>query len=368
MGVAHQVADPRRLTTPAKAASLEAAFVRFARAARRAGREAPSILILTLSEPMSILVVGTVAFDTVETPFGRAERILGGSATYAALAARHLDVPTLLSAVVGADFPEAHVEALEARGVDTEGLVRDPDGETFFWAGRYHYDLNTRDTLATHLNVLATFRPNLPASYRRPDVVCLGNLDPTVQREVIEQASENGHRPLVIADTMNFWIEQTPEALAETLARVDVLLVNDAEARELSGEPNLVAAARVIRAMGPATVIIKKGEHGALLFCGDNIFAAPAFPLESVIDPTGAGDTFLGGFAGHLVRAGATDPENPDPAAYRQAVVVGSVLASCVVEAFGPERLLSLGADEIGTRLDSFRRLGAMPAVAVSAA
>lgn len=310
---------------------------------------------------MSILVVGTVAFDTVETPFGRADRILGGSATYAALAARHLGVPVWLSAVVGADFPAQHVDALEARGVDTRGLVRDPDGETFFWAGRYHYDLNSRDTLATHLNVLATFRPDLPADYRTPQVVCLGNLDPTIQLDVIRQTTEHGHRPLVIADTMNFWIEQTPDALAETLRHVDVLLVNDAEARELAGVPNLVAAARRIRAMGPQTLIIKKGEHGALLFCGDDIFAAPAYPLEEVIDPTGAGDTFLGGFAGHLVRAGAIRPDAPDTNAYRQAVVTGSVLASCVVEAFGPDRLLDLPAADVVARMEGFHRLAGVP-------
>lgn len=316
---------------------------------------------------MSILVVGTVAFDTVETPFGRAERILGGSATYAALAARHLGVPAQLSAVVGADFPDAHVALLERHGVDTDGLVRDPHGETFFWAGRYHFDLNSRDTLATHLNVLATFRPDLPAAYRTPSVVCLGNLDPAIQLDVIEQTRAGGHRPLVVADTMNFWIEQTPEALAATLARVDVLLVNDAEARELAGVPNLVAAARRIRAMGPATVIIKKGEHGALLFCGDDLFAAPAYPLEEVLDPTGAGDTFLGGFAGHLVRAGATDPERPDAGAYRQAVVVGSALASFTVEAFGPERLLTLRADEVRARMEAFRRLSAVPELVAGA-
>ena len=305
---------------------------------------------------MSILVVGTVAFDTVETPFGRAERILGGSATYAALAARVVGAPVMLNAVVGGDFPDAHVQALVERGVDVEGLVRDPDGETFFWAGRYHYDLGTRDTLATHLNVLATFEPDLPAGYRAPDVVCLGNLDPTVQASVIDQASEAG--PLVIADTMNFWIASAPEALRETLARVDVLVVNDEEVRQLSDEPNLVRAARAVRALGPETVIVKKGEHGALLFCGDDVFSAPAYPLESVVDPTGAGDTFLGGFAGHLARCGAADPET-----MRQAVVVGSALASFAVEAFGPERLLSVGPADLDARVEAFRRLSAVPQI-----
>ena len=306
--------------------------------------------------PSSVLVVGTVAFDTVETPFGRAERILGGSATYASLAARLLGAPVLLNAVVGADFPDAHVEALRSRGVDTEGLVVDPEGETFFWAGRYHYDLNTRDTLATHLNVLADFRPELPDAYRRADIVCLGNLDPVIQLEVIDQCKASGGAGLVIADTMNFWIESARDALAETLRRVDVLVVNDEEARQLADTPNLVRAARAIREMGPATLIIKKGEHGALLFCGDDVFSAPAFPLEEVIDPTGAGDTFLGGFAGHLVRAGSHDPD-----AMRQAVVVGSALASFVVEAFGPDRLFSVAEGDLEARIGAFRRLCEIP-------
>ena len=299
---------------------------------------------------MSALIVGTVAFDTVETPFGRAERILGGSATYASLAARAVGAPVLLNAVVGADFPDEHIEALTSRGVDCEGLVRDLEGETFFWAGRYHYDLNTRDTLATHLNVLATFEPDLPASYRSPDVICLGNLDPTVQGSVIDQAS--GGDPLVIADTMNFWIENAPDALAKTLARVDVLVINDEEARQLSNESNLVRAARKIRELGPKTLIVKKGEHGALLFAGDEVFVAPAFPLEDVIDPTGAGDAFLGGFAGHLVRTGLRDAET-----MRQGIVIGSALASFVCEAFGPDRLLEVTQDEMTDRIDAFRRL-----------
>jgi sugar/nucleoside kinase (ribokinase family) len=304
---------------------------------------------------MSILVVGTVAFDTVETPFGRAERILGGSATYAALAARLLAGPVHVNAVVGGDFPEAHLDTLRDRGVDTEGIVRDEGGETFFWAGRYYDDLNSRDTLATHLNVLATFTPDLPAAYRHPRIVCLGNLDPAVQSAVIDQASENG-RPLVVADTMNFWIEHAPEALAATLKRVDVLVVNDAEARELSGVPNLVRAAAVIREMGPKTVVIKKGEHGALLFCDDDVFAVPALPLADVVDPTGAGDTFLGGFAGHLLRVGSFDAP-----AMRQAVVVGSALASFVVEAFGTDALAAVTPADLDGRLDAFRRLSAVP-------
>lgn len=304
---------------------------------------------------MSVLVVGTVAFDTIETPFGRADRILGGSATYASLAARVVGAPVQLSAVVGGDFPETHVQALVDHGVDVEGLVRDPEGETFFWAGRYHYDLNTRDTLATHLNVLATFEPDLPASYRSPDVLCVGNLDPGVQSAIIDQA---GGDALVVADTMNFWIENTPDALAETLARVDVLVINDEEARQLSGEPNLVRAARDVRALGPETLIVKKGEHGALLFCGDDVFAAPAYPLEEVVDPTGAGDSFLGGFAGHLARTGRRDE-----AAMREAVVVGSALASYTVEAFGADRLLAVTPADLDVRIDAFRRLSAIPQI-----
>ena len=302
---------------------------------------------------MSVLVVGTVAFDTVETPFGRAERILGGSATYASLAARVVGAPTWLSAVVGGDFPDAHVEALRARGVDTDGLDRDEAGKTFFWAGRYGHDLGTRETLTTDLNVLAGFRPRLPDGYRQPAVLCLGNLDPEVQAAVIDQTAEA--RPLVVADTMNYWIESAPDALAETLRRVDVLVVNDEEARQLAGVPSLVRAARAIRAMGPETVVIKKGEHGALLFSDGGVFAAPALPLEEVLDPTGAGDTFLGGFAGHLARLG------PSPEAMRQAVVVGSALASFCVEAFGADRLLAVTPADLDGRLEAFRRLSAVP-------
>lgn len=312
---------------------------------------------------MSLLAVGTVAFDTVETPFGRAERILGGSATYIALAARLLGVPTRLCAVVGRDFPDEHVERLRARGVDLDGLVRDPSGETFFWAGRYHYDLNQRDTLATHLNVLATFRPELPPAYRDSRVVCLGNLDPVIQSDVLDQVEAPA---LVVCDTMNYWIAGAPDALGETLRRVDVLIVNDAEARELSGEPNLVRAARAIRALGPETLVVKKGEHGALLFCGDGraptVFAAPAYPLEDIHDPTGAGDTFMGGFAGHLARLAAHDAAAlREPEALKQAVVVGSALASFVVEAFGPERLLALTPDDLDGRVAAFHRLSAIP-------
>ena len=307
---------------------------------------------------MSILVVGTVAYDTVETPFGRADRVLGGSATYASLAARVLGADVDLNAVVGGDFDEAHVDALREHGVGLDGLVRDEAGRTFFWAGRYGMNLASRETLTTELNVLAAFEPDLPASLREPDIVCLGNLDPAIQGAVIDQTAAAA--PLVVADTMNFWIENAPDALAETIARVDVLLVNEEEARQLAGTPSLVKAARDIRAMGPGTVVIKKGEHGALLFCDDDVFAAPAFLLENVADPTGAGDTFLGGFAGHLDRAGSRSSE-----AFRQAVVVGSVLASFVVQSFGPDALLATTPDDLDRRLDAFQRLGAVPAVVV---
>lgn len=313
--------------------------------------------------PASVLVVGTVAFDTIETPFGRAERVLGGSATYATLAAQLLADSVRLSAVVGGDFPESHVEALTSRGIDTDGLARDPDGETFFWAGRYHHDLNHRDTLATHLNVLATFEPEIPESYRDTRVLCLGNLDPTVQMKVLDQVTgPSGDGPsLVVMDTMNYWIENTPEALKEVLARVDVLVINDGEARELADTPNLVRAARIVREMGPKTLVIKKGEHGALLFTGDidnpTIFSAPAYPLEDVIDPTGAGDVFMGGFAGHLARAGHVSDES-----LREAVIMGSAMASHCVEAFGPDKMLALSLENVQERVQAFHNLSSIPA------
>lgn len=302
---------------------------------------------------MSLLVVGTVAFDSIETPFGSVERILGGSATYGALAAGLLADPVRLSAVVGGDFPQRHIESLTERGVDLQGLEVKPEEETFFWAGRYHYDLNQRDTLATHLNVLADFKPTLPTAYRDTRIVCLGNLDPSVQMQVLDQVE----RPeVVVLDTMNFWIEHAPESLREVLRRIDVLVVNDAEARELAEDPNLIRAAAAIREMGPKTLVIKKGEHGALLFTESAVFAAPAYPLEEVVDPTGAGDTFMGGFAGHLARQESVTAE-----ALKQAVVVGSALASFVVEAFGPDRLMGLSSKALGARIEEFYALSAIP-------
>lgn len=305
---------------------------------------------------MSILAIGTVAFDVIETPFKSAEQVLGGSATYITLAARYFTDPVRLVAVVGGDFPEAYVDVLKRQGVDLDGLEVEPDGKTFAWGGRYHYDLNQRDTLFTDLNVLETFEPVVPPAYRNSRIVCLGNLEPTIQRRVLDQIDQPD---LVVCDTMNFWIENTPESLRETLQRIDCLIINDSEARELADEPNLIIAARRIRAMGPRILVIKKGEHGAMLFLDDVIFSAPAYPLEDIQDPTGAGDGFMGGFAGYLAREGRYDAE-----ALKRAVIYGSAMASFVVERFGPERLLELTEEEINTRLQAFCAISAIPTIA----
>jgi sugar/nucleoside kinase (ribokinase family) len=302
---------------------------------------------------VSILAVGTVALDSIETPFGSASRVLGGSATYLTLAARYFCDDVRLVGVIGSDFPEEYLAMLRDSGVNLEGLEVNPDELCFAWAGRYHYDLNERDTLATDLNVLEKFNPTLPASFRSSEIVCLGNLDPAIQQRVVQQV--NGS-PFVVCDTMNFWIENTPDALRETLRLVDCLIINDSEARELSGEPNLVRAARIIRAMGPRILVIKKGEHGALLFDGDIVFSAPAYPLEDIQDPTGAGDTFAGGFVGYLSRAGNVTHDS-----LKRAVIFGSAMASFAVERFGPERLLDLNDGLIHERLDGFRVLAEMP-------
>jgi sugar/nucleoside kinase (ribokinase family) len=296
---------------------------------------------------MSILVVGSVAFDTVETPFGRAERVLGGSASFFAVAASFF-VPVNLVGVVGTDFGEEQLAAFAGRNIDLEGLER-TEGQTFHWQGKYSHDLNSRDTIRTDLNVFEFFKPRIPASYRSSDVVFLGNIDPVLQREVLEQV----RKPRIVAcDTMNFWISRKAEELRKTLAKVDVLLVNDAEARELSGEWNIVRAARAIRAMGPHTLVIKKGEHGVLMFSDDGSFAAPAFPLEEVFDPTGAGDTFAGGFLGYLAGAGG-----PWEQELRRAIIMGSTLASFCVEAFSLDRLLDLTRMEIDARFRQFLEL-----------
>ena len=303
---------------------------------------------------MSILAVGTVALDHIETPFASQRGVLGGSATFIALAARFFCDDVRLVAAVGDDFPDAYLDALKASGVRLDGLDVQAGGKTFSWTGRYHFDMNGRDTLETQLNVLETFQPVVPEGFRDAAIVCLGNLHPLIQRDVLGQMT--GAR-FTVLDTMNYWIEATPEELQKTLAVTDCLIVNDAEARELSKTSNLIRAARVIREMGPKTIVIKKGEHGALLFTEDGgIFSAPAFPLEDLHDPTGAGDTFMGGFAGYLARQPSVTTE-----ALRRAVVYGSVLASFSVERFGPDRLFSLTQAEIDGRVAQFERLCVIP-------
>jgi sugar/nucleoside kinase (ribokinase family) len=296
---------------------------------------------------MSILVVGSVAFDSVETPFGKAEKVLGGSASFFSVAASFF-VPVSLVGVVGSDFGEKERAAFAGRDIDLAGLEV-AEGLTFHWGGKYSFDLNSRDTLFTDLNVFQSFKPKIPAAYRQSKQVFLGNIDPELQRDVLDQVDEPD---LVACDTMNFWISGRLEELKKTLARVDVLLINDAEARQLSGEWNLVKAARVIRGMGPNTLVIKKGEHGVMMFTEHGAFAAPAYPLEEVFDPTGAGDTFAGGFLGYLGGAASRDE-----ATLRRAVVMGSTLASFCVEAFSLDRLLRLTRAEIDERFRLFKRL-----------
>ncbi len=296
---------------------------------------------------MSLLVVGSIALDTIETPFGRADMVAGGSAVYISAAASYFTAPIRLVGVVGDDFPKSELEYLKSRGVDLEGLQVVKGGKTFHWSGRYHYDLNQRDTLDTQLNVFEKFDPVIPASYRKSRYVLLGNIDPVLQRRVIE--SLDAKPDLVICDTMNFWIEGKRDELLKTLKVVDVIIVNDSEARLLSSEPNLVKAAKKIMMMGPRVVIIKKGEHGALLFTSDTVFSAPAFPLEFIYDPTGAGDTFAGGFIGHIVRTEDVSDEN-----LKRAVIYGSVLASFSVARFGIEALKELSDIEIMGRYRDF--------------
>lgn len=304
---------------------------------------------------MSTLVVGSVAYDSLETPFGNAPRILGGSASYISLTASYFTNPVRLVGVVGNDFNPDDIELFKSRNIDLEGLQIDNSGKTFFWAGRYHFDLNTRDTLDTQLNVFANFDPIIPESYKETDFVCLGNIEPGLQRKVLDQVK----RPrLVICDTMNFWISGAKESLMETLKLVDVLIINDSEARELSEEHHLVRAAEKIKTMGPKILIIKKGEHGALLFTETGLFSVPAFPVEDIFDPTGAGDTFLGGFVGWLDRS-----QDISDANLRRAVVFGSVMASYCVEKFGPERLKNLTDEEIYKRYNSFMDLAHIPSV-----
>lgn len=296
---------------------------------------------------MSALVVGSVALDTVITPFGRADEALGGSASFFAVAAR-LFTPVNLVAVVGEDFPAEHVALLKGRGVDVEGLCTAP-GRTFRWAGEYGYDLNSRTTLDTQLNVFADFDPVIPPAYREPRFLFLANIDPTLQRKVLDQVK----RPeMVLMDTMNFWIEGTRASLLETLRRVDLVFLNDAETRELTGESNLIKAARAVLTMGPSIVVVKKGEHGSLLFSREFTFSAPAYPIERLFDPTGAGDTFAGGFVGHLARC----PEINE-AELRRAVVTGTVMASFSVESFSLNRLATATLDEVAQRTRELKLL-----------
>lgn len=299
---------------------------------------------------MSILTVGSVAFDAIETPFGKTDKIIGGAATYISLAASYFVSNSAIVSVVGGDFPKETIQDMQKRGINVEGLQIREQEKSFFWSGRYHNDLNSRDTLTTELNVLADFKPVVPASARKMPYLMLGNLTPDIQREVIQQMEE---RPkLIVMDTMNFWMNIALDSLKETIRMVDVLTINDEEARQLSGEYSLVKAARSILAMGPKFLIIKKGEHGALLFHGKEIFFAPALPLEEVFDPTGAGDTFAGGFIGYLAKTRDISFQN-----MKNAVIYGSAMASFCVEKFGTERLLDLSRSEIVDRARKFIQL-----------
>lgn len=294
--------------------------------------------------------MGSMAFDAIETPFGKTDKIIGGAATYIAWCASNFTQPVKQISVVGGDFPQDELDALSARGVELEGVQIKKDEKSFFWSGKYHLDMNTRDTLVTELNVLGTFDPVVPDSYQDCEFLMLGNLAPAVQLSVINQLKS---RPkLIVMDTMNFWMEVALADLQEVVSKVDVLLVNDSEARELSGEYSLVRAAQAIMKMGPKYLIIKKGEHGALLFHEQQVFFAPALPLEDVFDPTGAGDTFAGGFVGHLARTKDISFKN-----MKTAIIVGSAMASYCVEKFGTERLREITKADIDARLNEFVQL-----------
>jgi sugar/nucleoside kinase (ribokinase family) len=296
---------------------------------------------------MSLLVIGTVAFDAIETPFGKTDKIVGGAATYAGLAASYFYDKVKIVAVVGDDFPQSEIESLNNHGIDTEGLQVKEGEKSFFWSGKYHNDMNSRDTLATDLNVLADFDPIIPDNYQDCEYLMLGNLTPQVQQTVISRLK---NRPkLVVMDTMNFWMDIAMDDLLATIKLVDVLTINDAEARQLSGEYSLVKAARKILTMGPKYLIIKKGEHGALLFHEDKIFSAPALPLAEVFDPTGAGDTFAGGFIGYMAKVGTVNFNN-----MKNAIIFGSALASFCVEKFGTEKIKNLTDREVAARVQEF--------------
>ena len=297
-----------------------------------------------------LLIVGTVAFDAIETPFGKTDKILGGAATYIGLSASFFNVQSAIVSVVGDDFPQEYLDLLTSRNIDISGLEIVQGGKTFFWSGRYHNDLNSRDTLDTQLNVLADFQPKVPQDYKNADIVMLGNLHPLVQSSVLEQMETQPK--LVVLDTMNFWMDCALPELMDVIKRVDVITINDEEARQLSGEYSLVKAAAKIHTMGPKYVVIKKGEHGALIFHNKEVFFAPALPLEEVFDPTGAGDTFAGGFAGYLTQSENISFEN-----MKNAIIQGSNLASFCVEKFGTERMLDLEKDEVVSRLQQFKSL-----------
>ena len=299
---------------------------------------------------MAIITLGTMAFDAIETPFGKIDKIVGGSATYVAYAASNFAKPIQQISIVGSDFPEDEMEELRRRGVELAGVEIIKDKKSFFWSGKYHLDMNTRDTLITDLNVLANFDPKVPDAYQGSDFLMLGNLMPSLQISVINQLKK---RPkLIVLDTMNFWMESALPDLKTVLTMIDVLMINDSEARQLSGEFSLVKAARKVMEMGPKFLIIKKGEHGALLFYDDHVFFAPALPLEDVFDPTGAGDTFAGGFIGHLAHTKDISFEN-----MKTAIIVGSAMASFCVEKFGPQRLKEITKKDIDIRLKEFVQL-----------
>ena len=297
-----------------------------------------------------LVIVGTVAFDAIETPFGKTDKILGGAATYIGLSAANFNVDQAAVSVVGGDFPQEYLDLLTDRNVNIEGIEIVKDGKTFFWSGKYHNDMNSRDTLATELNVLEHFNPVVPENYRDAEIVMLGNLHPLVQQSVLDQMTKKPK--LAILDTMNFWMDIALDDLISVIKNADVITINDEEARQLTGEYSLVVAARKIHEMGPKYVVIKKGEHGALLFHDDHMFYAPALPLEEVFDPTGAGDTFAGGFAGYLASTGDISFEN-----MKNAVIYGSTLASFCVEKFGTERMVTLKKEEVNTRLLEFKKL-----------
>ncbi len=297
-----------------------------------------------------LLIVGTVAFDAIETPFGKTDKILGGAGTYIGLSASHFKLQSAIVSVVGDDFPQEYLDLLTDRNIDISGLEIVKGGKTFFWSGRYHNDLNSRDTLDTQLNVLADFQPKVPENFKNADVVMLGNLHPMVQSSVLDQMEVQPK--LIVLDTMNFWMDCALEDLLNVIKRVDVITINDEEARQLSGEYSLVKAAAKIHTMGPKYVVIKKGEHGALLFHNKEVFFAPALPLEEVFDPTGAGDTFAGGFAGYITQSENVSFEN-----MKNAIIYGSNLASFCVEKFGTERMVELKRDEVIDRLQQFKSL-----------